>query len=250
MFSYKDKQRKIELNKIKNNKKIKPLQVRTLANTFFQKVCWNKSALHIISNNQGNAVIEATLTMPIFIFLFITIFSFGKIIILEQDKYFEMMSTARDMAYYTSSELLDSDGYVELHSYYSKEINIPFINVYGILTPLQVRQKAFVGYFYEDEKVKYVYVAENGQVYHNSRSCTHIKLGIKEVSKNSLHNTNSKYISCKICGDESNYSEKVYITTSGDCYHYFSGCSGLKRSVSRVKLEYTSGLRECSRCGK
>ena len=149
---------------------------------------------------------------------------------------------------FMGSEYLDKDDFVNLKISYKVKINIPLLGNLSANLSSQVRQKAFIGYNYNEEMVKYVYVAEEGDVYHDSRSCSHILLDINQITKSELEGRHKELNPCKYCGSESNYSGEVYITADGNCYHYSRGCSGLKRTVRRVKLSEIGGLRPCSRC--
>jgi len=100
-----------------------------------------------------------------------------------------------------------------------------------------------------------VYVTDNRSVYHESLSCTHLKLSIQEVAKKDvgkLRNQNgSKYKMCSKCG-KYGYHGTLYICDEGDYYHYIKDCPGLTRtiySISRKKAEQ-EGLKPCSRCGR
>lgn len=106
-----------------------------------------------------------------------------------------------------------------------------------------------LGGFYDSE---YVYMTENGTVYHKSRECSHIRLRIIEVSNSDIaglrNSSGGKYKRCIYCRPDSAES-KLYITEDGDRYHGTLNCSGLKRSVYRVRLSETGGIRPCARCG-
>lgn len=95
-----------------------------------------------------------------------------------------------------------------------------------------------------------VYVAVTGRVYHKDENCSHIKLSIQKVSRDSLKNkrnaSGGKYHACEKCKGGSGSS--VYVTAFGDRYHSSIGCSGLKRSVKEVPLSKVKGWRACSKC--
>lgn len=98
-----------------------------------------------------------------------------------------------------------------------------------------------------------VYVAENGQVYHLDRSCTHLKLSVREISAAALdaarNNYGKRYEACEKCA-QGRRTEIVFITGEGDKYHYNRACPGLKRTVSpMLKQDAEKRYRPCSRCG-
>lgn len=99
---------------------------------------------------------------------------------------------------------------------------------------------------------EYVYITENGSVYHRSRECTHIRLRISSVSGNEvkkLRNTSGgKYKKCEYCHPKLS-DKRLYITEDGDRYHSTLSCSGLKRTIRKVRLSDLNGVKPCTRCG-
>lgn len=101
---------------------------------------------------------------------------------------------------------------------------------------------------------EYVYVAENGRVYHVTDTCSHLSLSVTTVKGSEIevcrNVSGSKYKPCVLCctGKE---TSSYYITKSGERYHTNISCSGLKRTVHRMKKEQAQeeGLHACSRCG-
>ena len=102
-----------------------------------------------------------------------------------------------------------------------------------------------------DSAPKYVYVTENGTVYHTNSSCTHINLSISRVSASELeglrNENREKYKACEKCA-KGDMSDMVYITDYGDRYHNSVSCSELKRTVKLVDISKLSGMSECSKC--
>lgn len=100
----------------------------------------------------------------------------------------------------------------------------------------------------------WVYVAENGTVYHRTSSCTYLDLSIRSVSLTEVgalrNGSAQKYKKCSACGGEANSFGNVYVTNYGDCYHTALGCSKIKRTVEMVRLSEVGGRRECSKCWK
>ncbi len=96
-----------------------------------------------------------------------------------------------------------------------------------------------------------VYVTVTGKVYHRDENCSHIKLSVQTVSRDSLKTkrnaSGGKYHACEKCGGGS--SDSVYVTVFGDRYHSSLSCSGLKRSVKEVPVSQVKGWRACSKCG-
>ncbi len=96
-----------------------------------------------------------------------------------------------------------------------------------------------------------VYVAENGEVYHVDRNCTHLRLSVRPIGKAEAdvarNQWGRRYGACEKCvrGEP---PEIWYVTDEGDCYHYLRNCPGLKRTVFSLTMEEASGYRPCSRC--
>ena len=101
----------------------------------------------------------------------------------------------------------------------------------------------------EEGEDEYVYVSENGTVYHTTESCSHLSLTVSMVSFDELdslrNESGSKYRPCERCGGE---GEIVFIAKEGDCHHSDRNCSGLKRTYKKVKLTEVN-LPPCKRCG-
>lgn len=120
------------------------------------------------------------------------------------------------------------------------------------------RLKAWTGYkpqAKEESEIceEYVYVAENGEVYHLYADCTHLCLSIQAVGISQIDDLRNeggaRYTSCEYCFDRGGEKEgPIYITDWGDRYHSDITCSGLKRTVREVKRSEVSGLGLCTRC--
>lgn len=104
----------------------------------------------------------------------------------------------------------------------------------------------------KDSSDVWVYIAKTGSTYHKSDECTHLMLSIQSVEEsalNSLRNENGgKYKKCTICAKVINKWNRVYITNQGDRFHYDLNCSGIKRTVSKIRLSEAGGRKPCSRC--
>ncbi len=101
------------------------------------------------------------------------------------------------------------------------------------------------------ESEELVYITESGSAYHKSLSCSHLRLRIESVPKDSVKDKRNKdrkkYYPCEHCG--SHNCTNVYITGYGDKYHSDPNCSGLKRSIRTVTISEAAGRRPCSECG-
>lgn len=166
-------------------------------------------------------------------------------------------------------------GIVSLGQSYYKEKDITLIADYIIKIPVPfwnhffhheeqiARTRKFVGRdrreetsdMIKDTKVRYVYITENGRVYHESKDCSHLRRKIEKIEKGSLqtirNESGGKYYPCELCLKKKNDKEAMvfYITRDGNRYHKSSECSGLKRTIKRVPYESVKTWRACKRCG-
>lgn len=105
----------------------------------------------------------------------------------------------------------------------------------------------------EESGDQWVYITQNGTVYHMTKSCTHLKLSIRSVAYgtvSTLRNENGgKYSRCELCVPKNLTTGQVYITNQGDRYHSDLNCSGLRRTILMVRLSEVGNRRKCSRCG-
>ena len=146
-------------------------------------------------------------------------------------------------------QIPDTEGFICFQIQYRVRIPVPFLANLTMPLSVQIRQKAFTGYRNGDgqEQEVYVYVAEYSTVYHVSRNCTHLRLTIIPVTEAVLKTGYSNLSPCELCGSEK--ANLYFVTETGDRYHTSDRCTGLKRTVRRVKLKELNGYAPCSRCG-
>lgn len=144
----------------------------------------------------------------------------------------------------------DEEGYIVLHVRYDLSVNIPFICNFSEACEERIRQKAYLGYRNSSEADgvteddKYVYIAENGTVYHSGRSCSYLAPEIYAASRESA--VGKGYLSCEYCGASA--GSTVYVTQEGERYHSVYTCSRIRRTVYRKKLNEVGGMPQCQRC--
>lgn len=152
------------------------------------------------------------------------------------------------------SSYLKEDGYLDLVVTY--KLRIPFPLTGDIYLP-QVQRCRVRGWIGEkdnmEEKESMVYITESGNVYHLTRSCSHLTLTIQEIAPGKLskarNSSGGKYIPCEKCGKEPLQGENYYIAKEGDCFHTKRNCSGLKRTVLTIPLSKVGSRSLCKRCG-
>lgn len=101
---------------------------------------------------------------------------------------------------------------------------------------------------------RWVYIAEQGTVYHKTSGCTYLNLSIQSVEDVQIaeyrNESGEKYHKCELCADKINKFGRVYITNYGNKYHTDLNCSGIKRTIEMIRLSDVEGKGACSKCWK
>jgi len=141
---------------------------------------------------------------------------------------------------------------IRVQVYY--RLQIPLFS--GISLSKMISQKAVYrawtgSNFEESSEETYVYVTQNGTVYHTSLSCTYLNISAREVAFSTLEalrNMNGeKYTACSLCCKEST-AEIVYVTNYGNKYHLDQNCTAIRRDVKTIPLSEVGELPLCERC--
>lgn len=157
------------------------------------------------------------------------------------------------------SNMVDDKEVVDLKAGYAMT---PLANVFGIpdvLIMTRARTRAWTGYRVNgsgadnDDTERIVYVTDGSEVYHLSRSCTHLDLSITPVDAEGIANRVNRggghYSACERCGKGSSVGI-YFITNEGDRYHTDISCSGLKRTIYEIPISQVGDKRVCSRCAQ
>lgn len=118
--------------------------------------------------------------------------------------------------------------------------------------------RPFTGRYYDTagmdaDEYKLAFITKNGEVYHRSLICSHIKISVKEVTQgvSALRNqSGEKYKPCEFCVKKKD-GQKYFITKHGNRYHYDRTCKGIKRSIRLINLKLAKelGFGACKKCG-
>lgn len=165
---------------------------------------------------------------------------------LGEDKNVEhVISNGKEGIIVYVEELPDSSDCFLAKAIYTVQFHAPIFGTFRLMLSNQVKQKAFVGYSYEEKIESYVYVTPNQQVYHTTRGCTHLALDITSMQSGGK----GGYQPCSYCGDSKYDMGIMYVARTSNIYHLRRECGGLKRSVYRIKKSEVGGLGPCLRCG-
>lgn len=151
----------------------------------------------------------------------------------------------------TQAQYHSDDGFIYIDLYYKMKSNVVLFGDLEWDVHERVRQKAYVGYQNDtqtEDGIQYVYITENASVYHSRRGCYHISLSISQISHAELEAIRGSVTPCEICTKYHPDTGNIYVTDTGDRYHTSLNCSGLKRTVYRVKIEDYPYLPPCSHC--
>jgi hypothetical protein len=140
-----------------------------------------------------------------------------------------------------------------------ERVKIPFLgaNIFQVSLYQQMKINNYKGRSMVSENrdiAEYVYIAENGRVYHTERGCVYLNPEIRSMGFQTAmlqrNSSGAKYKLCKSCGQNIVFTESttVYITPFGDSYHATKNCSGLKRTIHKVKRSETGKMGACSKC--
>ncbi|MCR4588944.1 MAG: hypothetical protein K5682_11090 [Lachnospiraceae bacterium] len=101
-------------------------------------------------------------------------------------------------------------------------------------------------------KEEYVFITENGEVYHRSENCTYLKPTIETLPisrvKSATNQDGSHYKPCRYCKGQG-YGTEVYVTPYGESYHSDLNCSAISHTIYCVPLSQVADRRACSKCG-
>lgn len=160
------------------------------------------------------------------------------------------------------SGFMEEDDAVDIILTYDIRLPLLFIHVEDIPVIQRIRMRGWTGHVVaekntstdtSDENEKMVYITETGNVYHLYRDCTYLNLSIREVNIDQIdilrNDSGGKYKKCSLCGDSVPAGGKtVYITDTGDRYHWNLNCSALKRTIIKIPISEVGDRHLCSRC--
>lgn len=142
--------------------------------------------------------------------------------------------------------------YVCLKAVYRIKLPIGLLGNYEFVVQQQVKTRKWTGACpSEEDSAEWVYITPTGSVYHQTSLCPYLNLSIRsavlgEVEQLRNH-SGARYKACRECGK--NAASVVYVTDYGEVYHCSISCSGLKRSVQKVRVSETGARHACQKCG-
>ncbi len=213
---------------------------------------------------KGSMTIEAALILPMFLVFSLVLLSF--IDVMQQAIHLElsqhdMLKKAALTAFFVSEAVPGKQGdYIVLDHSYPVSLTVAGFGI----KKMYIRQRGMVHIFngYDDssgdrvdQREEYVYITQNGRVYHSRRSCRVLSVSVVQVSgkdiKKKRNVEGKKYYACDRCADDGLVQEKnstVYITDYGNRYHENISCSELRRTLRVVKKKDIKDRTPCRFC--
>jgi hypothetical protein len=241
---------------------IKKLAIKAMIRTFLPGFFRSGNSLTL----SASMTVEATLALPLFIFLMMSILYFFQVINIQTkalatvhqegnnrslNAYGDPDQAEEEIVYLVDRYPIESflfwtafdEQYIEQHYYGHAWIGY------------DVSQEAYDYNNGKNLSVPYVFIAETGTVYHWLKDCTYLDRSINSVEANEIeslrNNSGGIYYACELCMIREEDKEiPYYLTKYGNRYHSDLFCSVLKRTIYRVSISKAleQERSECSRC--
>lgn len=102
------------------------------------------------------------------------------------------------------------------------------------------------------ENEEYVYITQNGSVYHTDAVCTYLNISVEKIGIHEIDNRRNagggRYYECEYCLSHYQGMGECYISQYGDRYHLSANCPKIERSVMKVPLSSVGNMKQCSKC--
>ncbi len=157
------------------------------------------------------------------------------------------------------SSVMGNDDMIDLIASYRIDPPYEFLGIIRPVVTDRARVRAFTGYDNthtggnDSPAEEYVYITENGSVYHRSRSCRHLNFTVRardiSVIGNERANDGSRYYPCERCAGGVR-SGLVYLTDDGNRYHTSLRCPSLTRNIREIPISQAGGRSPCRDCSR
>lgn len=205
---------------------------------------------------RASLTVEAALVLPLFFFSTICLISIMNMYGNTLERNMRLRDTAMTLS--LAASLSEDSSYIDLNvPYRFVPMFLPggspgvLINCRAYVKPWNGRDTSDHYYLNSKSAGDYVYVTENGSVYHTKADCSYIDITAESVSLSTARSSRNyygdKYTSCDHCHGDSSTGQ-VYITKYSNHYHSNENCSGLTRDVKMVDSNTLGGMHKCSRC--
>lgn len=155
---------------------------------------------------------------------------------------------------YLASEYLEDEDAVNIIITYQVNPKITMFHFPYFRMVSRYYGRAWTGYAVGEEtgRTVYVYVTDEGEVWHCRADCSYLKLSIYEAAPETVwmlrNRDGERYRACSRCEDWP-VCNLVYLTEEGNRYHTVRGCPALLRSIRAIEWRENIPYRPCSRCG-
>lgn len=213
---------------------------------------------------KGSMTVEAALVLPLFLVGVLTILSLINMIKTTMEMEMKLHKTAREAAVYGYAADKITGGregdWIRLKLVYPISPDVKGIGFHTLLVETHCNVHIFNGYDATKgdsigKSEEYVYITQEGNVYHKKRECKYINVSIQAIAGKEAalkrNEDGKKFYPCPKCGNISRSELKksiVFITDYGVKYHTSLRCPDLKRSVQTIPLSEVGGRPPCSGC--
>lgn len=215
---------------------------------------------------RGSATVEAALALPLFLIvcmMLLSMIDMTRTYMREEEKLYEQTRKAAVYGAIGSAAVKSSgDDTVEFYKPYTVMPAIQGLGFRRFLVVNHCKAHIWNGYdnsaaFLAKDDPEYVYVTEQGSVYHRKRSCQFLNVTVRSVSAGQVgaqrSEDGSKYYPCPKCTRGLTKKElpqyTLYVASYGTRYHIRLTCPNLKRTVYVVPYSQVKGKPACSECG-
>lgn len=208
---------------------------------------------------QASMTVEATFAFSFFLFFLVNVFSLLLLFFQYSEGVEKIQQQGKQLAMYAYHlETTGKEDLIRLRTMVRSKAPFSLLSAPEAAMEVKCVIKPWTGYDVEQvnqrkEEEETVFMTDHGEVYHRSRTCTHLLLTIRTTAFSSIgqqrNQAGGRYYPCEHC-EKGSFGTAVYITEQGDRYHASLGCRGLKRTVSAVYLSELSGVEACSKCGR
>ena len=146
------------------------------------------------------------------------------------------------------SEFADNE--IWLRAEYEIKLPVAFFSIDSVELSSENCFQKWIGNRDEFYDGDWVYITQNGTVYHSKKDCRALDISVKRASASKIENyrgeNGQKYYACDRCKEEG--VNWVYYTDYGTLFHAKIDCSSLKRTIEKIRKDEVGNRRICVFC--
>lgn len=150
----------------------------------------------------------------------------------------------------TLSKSVFAEDEIWLRAEYEIKLPVAFFSIDSVWLSSENCFQKWIGNRDEFYDGDWVYITQNGTVYHTKRDCQALDISVKRASALKIESyrgkNGQKYYACKRCKEEA--VSWVYYTDYGTLFHTKIDCSSLKRTIEKIRKDKVGNRRICIFC--